>query len=329
MSYIWVPKVKIIEPPPLQSVVGLSGKFGIKKYKLGFKEPVQVVEPFSNLITDWGLDMLAGGTWFQYMALGTGTATPAATDLQLQTLAGFSATTVGGGSGPAPTAPDYNFYVFNAHRFNPGVASGNLTEVGIVNNNNASTYRCFSRALIVDGTGAPLTITLQPDEYLDVTYYLGFYRPELTLKSDTVNIAGVDYTFAHKLAFATRAVTWTSINGNFNWSGNRTTWFTGSAAGTPPALGDITSGLSNTGGSTGSSAPVFASYVAGSHSLNMTESLSLAQGNLQYGLRGFSYLQPWSGSTEMYDLQGTITPAIPKDSTKLFSWSYSTSWARH
>lgn len=84
MTHIWVPKIKILEAELTPTKLGVCGEYTIKKYKVGVKEPVQVVGPFKNLITDWGMDRIGSGTLnSSYIYIGAGTATPTVGDLQL------------------------------------------------------------------------------------------------------------------------------------------------------------------------------------------------------------------------------------------------------
>lgn len=74
------------------------------------------------------------------------------------------------------------YYVMHSltWRFAAGAAAGNLAEVGVTVSGATSTSDLFSRALIVDGSGNPTTITVLSDEYLDVTYEFYIYAPEFS-----------------------------------------------------------------------------------------------------------------------------------------------------
>ena len=62
MTHIWVPKFKILEGELIRPGAAITGEYTLKKYKVGFKEPVQVIGPFKNLITNWALDNIGPGT---------------------------------------------------------------------------------------------------------------------------------------------------------------------------------------------------------------------------------------------------------------------------
>ena len=340
MTHIWVPKIKILETELAPTKLGVCGEYTIKKYKVGMKEPVQVVGPIKNLITNWGMDRIGPGTLnSSYIYLGTGTATPTVGDLQL---ANYAARTDSHAPVITVGERDTTNTLFWAQRslnkrFSPGQAVGTFTEIGFgdagsVPPTPAPTYRLMSRALIVDGSGSPVAITVLADEYLDVTYTVRMYPP-LADSTQTVNISGVTYTFNSRgLNFtATVAVNSSVVNYRSGFSGQGTlvgspVVYSGTAAGTPPALAPITAtnmlnmGAQNSDGTYGASK--FSGYT-----VTVQFSFGLTAGNLPYGIRGLRT----NVSSNFLDFmtQATITPAIPKDSTKVFSMGFSYSYARY
>lgn len=340
MTHIWVPKVKVLETELAPTKLGVCGEYTIKKYKVGVKEPVQVVGPFKNLITDWGLANIGPGTLnSSYIYIGTGTATPVVGDLQL---ANYAART--DSSAPTPvvserdaTATSFWSQTSLNKRFSPGQAVGTFTEIGFGNNGSvppaaSPTYRLMSRALIVDGGGSPVAITVLADEYLDVTYTVRMYPP-ITDSTQTVNLSGVTYTFNSRgLNFPNSVfVKADTINYRPGFAGQGSpsgspTVYSGTAAGTPPALAPITAlnllnrGSQNSGGT--SSPAIFSGYT-----VTVPFVFGLGAGNLPYGIRGLET----SANSDFLDFmtQATITPAIPKDSTKVLSMGFSYSYARY
>lgn len=148
---------------------------------------------FDNLITNNGLDLIWTSSSIAfgikdlnpYGFVGTGSSTPAYTDTTLQSylatgnLAAVTATTYVAGPPPYWTCT-------GNYRFGTGVAAGNLSEVGV----GWATNRLFSRSLIKDSFGNPTTITVLPDEVLDVFYEFRVYPPT-TDTTFTVVLNGV------------------------------------------------------------------------------------------------------------------------------------------
>lgn len=337
MSHIWVPKVKILEAElaPVKPV-GVKGFYTIKKYKSGFKEPVQVVGPFSNLITDWGFQRIGPGTCnSNAIYVGSGTAPASVLDVRLGTFVARSTVDQGG---PVvardPTGLEHWSQTSFTKRFNVGIATGTLTEVGFGNEGDLTpspAYALFSRALIVDSGGSPVAITVLPDEYLDVTYTLRVYPP-LADNTSIINISGTSHTIVSRgLSFpASVAVGTTYMRSRWGFAGqaapqNNTTIYSGTAAGTPPALAAITAsnmlnlGPQNTAGTI--------TKTSLHPTVTCTSTWGLADGNLPYGIRGLSGNIASGGL--MYRFQATVTPGIAKDATKILSFGFTYSYARH
>ena len=94
--------------------------------------------------------------------------------------------------GAQGTAPWYKFDQ-RTYRFpsGPGIGNQNLSEAG-VGWDVVSGANLTSRALIVNPSGVPVTITPDADEILDMTYQLRYYPP-LTDVEGTVALNGVNY----------------------------------------------------------------------------------------------------------------------------------------
>jgi hypothetical protein len=172
----------------LDVTIGVSGRYKLEISKDG-KTPHTVLE-FDNLVTNLGLDrLMSGNTFGSVIGVGSSSATPSASDVALGSFVARQATTTG------PTAiaggsPDYYSTVQYIAAFAQGAAAGNLTEVGI-GDNNGSAIATLSRALILDGGGNPTTVTVLSDEYLTVTYQLRL-KPSLTDVTGT--LSGYTYT---------------------------------------------------------------------------------------------------------------------------------------
>lgn len=305
-------------------------------------EVVQQLGPFKNLITDLGLDQVGVGRFCTYCFVGSGSAAPATTDTQLQNYLAYTGTQQVAATGTlqrGDVAQGYWVQGSITFRFGAGVAAGNISEVGVGNFEPAgmtsTNHRVSSRALVLDGFGNPTTITVLSDEVLDVTYAPRHYP---YLGSDVVQnvyLSGIPYQFT------TRSLSLLAGNHQCNpyadnvypYSPNDTTWLSGTAAGTPPQLAAVTgTNMINEGSSSNTSTSMSrAAYVPGSHEIGFTLTLGLANGNLAYGLRGLR--QVWQGSGTIsfcgQSFQSEITPAIPKDNTKVMTIGFKKGWARY
>lgn len=153
---------------------------------------------FDNIITNKGLDILGVDNYLRQCRVGTGSATPAPTDTSLQSALAVTATILSTSFTSSAVSPYYSAIV-RTFRFGVGVAAGNLTEVGIFQS--VATDSCGSRALIVDGMGDPITLTVLSNEILDVVYELRTYMMEVD-GTGTVVLDSVDYDWTARSANA-------------------------------------------------------------------------------------------------------------------------------
>lgn len=266
----------------------------------------RTVADFPNLITNGGLDRIGSGNGFlNYIHLGTGSTTPTFTDTALTTFLASStdaAPTLNDVSTCANSSPYYAQYTINK-RFAAGIATGNLTEVGV--SWSASTGSLFSHALILDDGGNPTTITKLADEVLDVLYTLRVYAPLVDV-SATVN--------GYSTVIRASSVTYTQ-----NWSASVFS-LSGGRAFSTQTLGSITQ---QPGGAFyGAQSIYFSAYVNGSYSRKVTLDFGLTHGNVPGGI-GSLTLHAGFG-----DYQCSFTPVIPKDSTKVLTFTFIISFGR-
>lgn len=269
---------------------------------------------FPNLITNIGMDRLAGsGPLYDRCVVGSGSTAPAFTDTALAAFVGVSLS-VQSATGPNGGAPDYYFSSRVTYRFAAGTATGNLTEVGVSITNNTSL---FSRALIVDSGGTPITITVLSDEILDVTYELRSY-PTLTDSVTNVTISSVVYSVTRRVANVAGFAPGGSVPQGMSGDNPAAVSYSG-------AIGPITGAPATASGTNGTSA--WSAYTNGTFSRTMTITGGLAQMNAAGGLRsmmingsGLSPLRPaW---------QFEFSPVLPKDATKTLSLTVVFSWSR-
>ncbi|RLC21493.1 MAG: hypothetical protein DRH93_11690, partial [Deltaproteobacteria bacterium] len=145
----------------------VSGRFRLKVYRSDgtLKKDTGW---FDNLITNYGLNRMASSSdYLLYCHVGTNNTPPAYTDTSL---AGFLHGAGANGSATHPHSTSNPTYrsIKKVYRFDAGEATGNISEVGI--SRKSSSGDLFSRALIVDSSDNPTTITILSDESLDVEY---------------------------------------------------------------------------------------------------------------------------------------------------------------
>lgn len=128
---------------------------------------------FKNLVLNTGLDRMSVGTWIDRCCVGAGNSTPVSTQTSLDSFIGSSTTMQSVTNNMVTTSPPYYFSRIT-WRFNTGVATGNLSEVGLGWSNTAM----WNRSLIKDINGNPTTITIKSDEYLDVISEVRTYPTE-------------------------------------------------------------------------------------------------------------------------------------------------------
>lgn len=184
----------INEQKTLELKLGVKGHFKLIKGDGETGEEV-VVADFDNLITNQGLDyIMTSQRWVQdgMCKVGTGSATPAITDTQLQT--GF-----------ARKAWDSYTYETDSDILTKTITCTCLFPVGTFNSTviseigsgkNAADYLIGSRALILDDFGAPTTITLLSTEYLRVYYSLVLQMPtsDITGSFTLGSLGTINYT---------------------------------------------------------------------------------------------------------------------------------------
>lgn len=295
--------------------VDSSGKLIEKSRRL-------VADWFPNIITNQGLNRYATNPdYLGACQVGTGTATPLATDTGLQTRIAGTSNTLSINRSAQGAAPYFGTRT-SVFQFATGVAAGNLTEVGIGWSSTGSTL--FSRALIVDGGGNPTTVTVLSDEVLEVTYLLRLYPPA----SD--NSSNATITNVGTITVTTRAGLVTASN---NWS-------VGQQGGSAEDMSGVTTGSTDarawsgsigaiTGEPSGSPANRTSvsnsAYGSNSYFRNSTVTWGLSEGNigginsvsLFFGSgKGLGYFQFGFGTT------------IPKDNTKVLTLNFRYSWSR-
>lgn len=151
---------------------GLKGHFNIIKQKANGEIVEQYA--FTNLILNSGLDLvgqyIAHGNLLYNCHVGSGNTEPNVTQT---TLSNWLASRASDNSNiQSDTSGDVKSISFtHKYIFNAGVATGNISEIGIANGS-SRTSTLFCRTLVKDSQGQPTVISKLPDEILEVYYTL-------------------------------------------------------------------------------------------------------------------------------------------------------------
>lgn len=287
--------------------VGVSGYFEISK-KVPSGQIFPITE-FPNMILDSGLNMLGGGNSFlNAIQVGTGNTAPNPSQTTLvNRVAGATTGAPSVTTGGAPTY--YRQAVFTA-TFPVGSVVGVISEIGA---GPSATGTLFSRALITNTSGVPMTITLLADEQLVVTYRLRSYPPLEDVAGEVIFTGNIGGTYE----FISRAH---NVNA---WGPHARFSFAGSNSVYTGDIGAITD--SSMSGSSAAALGTSSPYVNGSFTATGVFTCSAAQGNLTGGIRSI-LVSATSGDIKQFKIQ--FNPPIPKTNNDALSIALSVSWGR-
>lgn len=188
--HIWTRRPKIIEPRSelILPSMRVAGEYTLRSINRFSGKVVRELGPFSNLITNAGLDAVAGLARVTGLRVGTGNIPPAFSDTALVAQVAASTSLQSSSFAQNQTADKYHRATRTYRFVAPGV-SHNIQEVGAFGDNDLM----WSRALVVDGSGSPTSFSWGADEILDVTYTLRRYPPLIDLETTmTVNSTTYD-----------------------------------------------------------------------------------------------------------------------------------------
>lgn len=265
---------------------------------------------FDNLITDIGLTRMgANSDYLNFCRVGSGSATPQFTDTSLVSqVAGVGTPVVTDGVAPVPP---YHVWAQRVFTFVAGVAAGNLSEVGV--GWSASGTTLFSRALILDASDNPTTITIQPDEVLRVTY-VHKYFPNTTDSTGNVTLTG---NLAGTYSYIARPANVTTLNDWYAARSQTSSTLSGSNFFYGGDIGSITSIP------TGARSEVsYTSAITSPLTAEFTLTAGADAANFAGGVK--SYLVRAGIGT----YQVGFTPAIPKLNDEELQLKFKFSWGR-
>jgi hypothetical protein len=303
----------------INTKVALSGE-----YRLVIKRNGEEIDTgwFKNLILNQGLDQLGtdNAVLLGYARVGTGTTAPVITNTTLEAQVAFSE------SGPSDSTvvnsgtPSYTTLTTYEYTFTQGDVIGNISEVGVGWATTGATL--FSRALIVDGSGTPTTITLTSIDQLIIYYRLNAAQP-LTDTTTAVTISSVSYPYTIRTA---NAASFCASISTFWYGAGFTKLTTVLLVGDNAALGAITGTLSGTiianSGNAGFTFD-YPAYTPGNYYRDSTFSVDVSHGNDAGGIGGI--VLTWNGGLNNQILLST---PIPKTNTQVLTITQRFTWAR-
>ena len=235
---------------------------------------------FKNMILNSGLDDLGTmGGLRNYCHVGTGTSTPAVTQVALDAKIGAY-----GSAGTSTTtqigAPSYAWSTTLPYTFAIGAIVGNITEVGV--GQSTTGTRLYSRSRFVDGGGNPIAITVTASDQL-VVYHKVTVTPPITDGTGSVVISGVTYNYTTRLAAAGQ------YGDHFSDWSSVAVFDAGSsyAFGSDAALAPITSLWPVGTGSNNATSVTYSTYISGTYYRDTSLVWSPTVANLAGGIKGF------------------------------------------
>jgi hypothetical protein len=310
---------------PLRSRVG--GRYKLQKGKnLGYidansglwmpgKDVITGEVPwFNNLILNQGLDLMAtNNNYLTWCHVGTGTTAEVVGNTALQTFLAATQATQSGSATAQGSAPYYGSRT-TVKRFDEGDAEGNVSEVGF--GIQSTTGNLFTRALVKDGGGSPTIISVQSDEWLDVSYELRLYPDHLTVSETTVDGYALDI-LASQVTNVTywggpigEDVGFSSLVAQRGWC-HPSTAVLGAVTGIPTGSGLDFFDTGSVGG-----------YSGGSYNRNITYNVGLSDGNVSGGIGAMQFFSTLGAYQILFD------PVIAKDSSKVLDIVLNYAWTR-
>lgn len=298
---------------------GIEGYFRLVVRKANTGNIVKDTGLFKNIITNYGMNFIAGTTGvFNGCTVGSGTTPESVTDVGIQTFVARTNTTAPGGdptNSVGSTVEPYYSKMTATWRFAQGVAVGNISEVGVIANYVAPNYQLWSRTLIKDSSGNPVTITVLADEILDVYYEARIYL-QSTATTGSITILGNSYSYRILSAALTSSIHGRIFSRGFGFRTDNTATVANGPLGPAPDYQTSGSVL----GTRNSAAGV--AYVNDSYSISCIYTFS--PGTATGDMRSFRITMTTLGP--LFALE--LTPAFTKISTVEVKVTHVVTWAR-
>lgn len=322
--------------------IGIEGEYKLTVHRTDDKgniiESRDVTDWFNNAILNNGLDYLATGTVpCQYACIGAGSAPVNFADTGL---ANFTANTSSKllatvYSRNVSTPPYYVEGQFT-YRFAAVGVSRNVTEVGLQTQSASPGVNgnMFSRALVVDSGGNPVTISVAAGEILDISYRYRFFPGSADVTGNvTWTVAGVPQVFTYNVRPVSLGGTYWNIDltGNFNFRPIALSTDNSGVRGfAKNGVLDSITGSGITNGGNGNyrqwSSASNAAYVSGNYYLDCTFELDPTVGNgINYNVFS-THFNP--NVTQGLAVQTSISGTVSKNSSQRLRFNIRIIWGR-
>jgi len=310
--------------------MGIGAVLKLVVRKADTDEIVRETPEFHNLVLTTGLARMATGIWIDRCCVGTGNSTPVTSQVALDSFLASTTATNGAADtgGIQVTAAPYYWFGRRTWRFAVGVATGNISEIGLGWGNSS----LWNRALIKDTAGNPTTISVLADEYLDVISEVRAYPTKTEGGFNVVDKLGgvisthtyVTQPYIYSNGFNAGAMFEASpikLGNNPN-SGNAFHF-----SSSPMPISVTTPVSSNFSKNT--------SQVANSN--NITANLSVTSSEAIFEHKSFQAqisglmcrIQSGSGTSNGLGYKWEISPPIPKDSETILTYSFTLTWGNY
>lgn len=297
----------------------VSGRYQITASKLDGRSRV-LADWFENLILDAGLVELGNRQCATVCSVGTGNSEPVSTQTALDSFLASTSTVNVQVLNMASTPPYYGFNR-KTFRFPLGGVIGTIAEVGV-----GWAEGLLSRSLIKDSNGAPTTITLLPDEVLDVTYEIRLYAPTVD-RVESLVINGTTHTVTTRAIDVTGWVWSGYFNDGYIGGRVRATrdyfGYYNASYGLVPVTNSLLSG-NTTNVTAVVHGGLFDDNYTGNKTVTGGQVLGLNDANLTGGIGRVEVRTSNLGVYQMH-----FSPAIPKTSAHTLRLNIAVSWDRH
>ena len=315
MTTIWIPKKELIVSSQVHT--GVQGFFKLEATKPNGRKRL-LADWFPNLITDGGLNQMGISSYLQACHVGTNNAAPSVLDTNLGGFLAGSTTVQDSDEGAQSSAPWYG-WKRKTYRFGTGIATGNLSEVGIATQITPAGV-LFSRALVLDEFQVPTTVTVLADETLDVTYECRLYPPSIDVTGNITVTGSGSHDYVGRAHLVNEAASWgaqigTKVSHTNLYGTNHSSVYDG-------ALGTLTTWPA--GGGANGPTPVDSPYQNDTLTLDGTYTFVLNVGNTPLNI-----IRSVVTMTVLGRFQYELTPPIAKDNTKTLVLVHRLTWGRY
>lgn len=284
-------------------------------------EIVRETPEFHNLVLTTGLARMAVDTWINRCCVGTGNSTPVASQVALDNFLASTKTTALGTTdtgGIQVTEAPFYWFGRSTWRFNVGVATGNISEVGL----GWGDSNLWNRALVKDIEGNPTTITVLADEYLDVISEVRIYPKESTGVFNLVDKFGdiiSTHSFTAKPRFSSGDAGWVVKTVGLY----RNRFFYSSSAQLPNSP---TEGISEATASQSAKTTALTAGMRCDCTLSSSEGNNVkAQTTFAIGLENLMC----GNNNPQCGYNWIIDPPIPKDAETILTYSFTLTWGNY